>query len=127
MEMEKQIKDLAQNLIGTLSEMLGVNLKYDRASVEWLDGYIERIRPTLDETSVNGLANSIGSFLGECIIANHGGVWREAEGTWGVYFDEKNAAYPFAKAQKHLLNGRADSILSFYDVIPVVFGTSPEI
>lgn len=126
MEMEKQIKDLAQNLVSTLSEMLGVNLKYDRASVEWMDGYIERIRPTLDKSSVDGLANSIGSFLGECIIANHGGTWREADETWGIYFDEKNAAYPFAKVQKHLLNGRADSILSFYDVIPVVFSKSRE-
>jgi hypothetical protein len=122
--MEKQFTDLARNLISTLSEMLGVTLKYDRASVEWMDGYIERIRPTLDESSVNGLANSIGSFLGECIIANHGGVWREADGTWGIYFDEKNAAYPFAKVQKHLLNGAGDSILSFYDTIPVLFGKS---
>ena len=119
--MEEQIKILAHNLISTLAEMLGVNLSYDRASVEWLDGYIERLRPTLDESSVNGLANSIGSFLGECIIANHGGVWREAHGTWGIYFDEENAVYPFAKVQKHLLNGAGDSILSFYEVIPVVF------
>jgi hypothetical protein len=125
--MEEQIKGLARNLISTLSEKLGVDLKYDRASVEWMDGYIERIRTTLDESSVNGLANSIGSFLGECIVANHGGAWREADGTWGVYFDEKNAAYPFAKVQKHLLNGAGDSILSFYDVIPIVFGKSHEI
>jgi hypothetical protein len=124
--MEEQIKILAQNLISTLAAMLGVNLRYDQASVEWLDGYIERQRPTLDESSVNGLANSIGSFLGECIIANHGGAWREAHGTWGIYFDEENAVYPFAKVQKHLLNGAGDSILSLYDMIPVVFGRARE-
>lgn len=124
--MEEQIKALAQNLISTLSDKLGVNLKYDRASVEWIDGYIERIRTNLEESAVVGLSNSIGAFLGECIIANHGGQWREAEGTWGVYFDEENAAYPFAKVQKHLLNGGEDSILSFYDVIPVVFSKSRE-
>jgi hypothetical protein len=122
--MEEQIKALAQNLISTLSEKLGVNLKYDRASVEWMDGYIERIRPNLEESAVLGLSNSIGAFLGECIIENHGGEWRASEGTWGVYFNEENAAYPFAKVQKHLLNGSGDSILSFYDVIPAVFGTS---
>jgi hypothetical protein len=127
MEMDEQIKDLAQNLVATLSEMLGVKLKYDRASVEWMDGYIERVRPTLDKSSVDGLANSIGSFLGECIIATHGGTWREADGTWGVYFDEENAAYPFAKAQKHLLNGSEDSILSFFDTIPIVFSHSSDI
>lgn len=124
--MEEQIKILAQKLISTLSENLGVNLKCDRASVEWVDGYIERVRPDLEEDALYGLSNPIGAFLGECIIANHGGQWRAAEDTWGVYFDEQNAAYPFAKAYKHLLNGSGDSILSFYDTIPVVFGKSHE-
>jgi hypothetical protein len=125
--MEEQIKTLARNLISTLSEKLGVDLNYDRASVEWVDGYIERIRPNLEESAIVGLSNPIGAFLGECIIADHGGRWRALEGTWGVYFDEENAAYPFAKVQKHLLNGSADSILSFYDAIPVLFSKSREI
>lgn len=122
----ERIKHLAQNLISTLSDKLGVHLNYDRASVEWIDGYIERTRPNLDGPAVLGLSNSIGAFLGECIIANHGGQWRESEGAWGVYFDEENAAYPFAKVEKHLLNGSGDSILSFYDVIPVIFGKAHE-
>ena len=103
---------------------------YDRASVEWLDSYIERVRLNLDESSVNGLSNSIGSFLGECIIANYGGQWREAEGTWGVFFSDRNdksAAFPFNKVRKQLLNGAEDSILSFYDVIPVVFDKADDI
>ena len=125
--MEEQIKALARNLISTLSEKLGVTLGYDRASVEWIDSYIERIRTSLDESAVDGLSNSIGAFLGECVIANHGGRWRESEGTWGVHFDKDNAAYPFAKVKKHLSNGNVDSVLSFYDVIPVVFANSPEI
>jgi hypothetical protein len=124
MIIEEQIKDLAQNLISTLSEMLGVNLKYDRASVAWVDGYMERIRPHLDESAVSGLSTSIEGFLGECIIATHGGQWRESEGTWGVYFNEENAAHPSAKVQKHLINGSGDSILHFYDMIPVVYGKS---
>ncbi|MDQ3753879.1 MAG: hypothetical protein M3371_04015 [Acidobacteriota bacterium] len=128
--MEEQIKDLAQNLTSTLSEMLGVNLKYDRASVEWLSGYIERIRLNLDESSIDGLTNSIGSFLGECVIANYGGEWRESEGTWGIFFSGRNdrsAAFPFNKVRKQLLNGAEDSILSFYDVLPIVLGKSHEI
>lgn len=120
------MKDLAGKLVSTLSEKLGINLKYDRASVEWMDGYIERIRPGIEESAVAGLSHSIGAFLGECIIANHGGQWRESEGDWGIYFDDQNAAYPIAKVQKQLLNGSVDSILSFYDVIPIVFGNSSE-
>jgi hypothetical protein len=130
MVMEEQIKTLALKLISTLSERLGVHLKYDRASVEWLDGYIDRVRLNLDESSIDGITNSIGSFLGECIIANYGGQWRESEGTWGVFFsdrDDRSAAFPFNKVRKQLLNGAEDSILSFYDVIPVVFDKSNEI
>lgn len=77
-----------------------------------------------------GLTTSIGSFLGECIIANYGGQWRESEGSWGVFFSERNdrsAAFPFNKVRKQLLNGADDSILSFYDVIPIVFDKSHEI
>jgi hypothetical protein len=130
MVMEEKLKDLARSLISTCSETLGVNLRYDRASVEWLSGYIERIRPHLNESSIDGLVSSIGSFLGECIIANYGGEWRESEGTWGVFFSEsndRNAAFPFNKVRKQLLYGMEDSILSFYDVIPVVLGKSREI
>jgi hypothetical protein len=90
MVMEEQIKQLAQNLISTLSNKLGVHLNYDRASVEWLDGYINRVRLNLDESSIAGLTTSIGSFLEECIIANYGGQWRESEGTWGVFFSERD-------------------------------------
>ena len=128
--MEERIKELAQKLVATCSEKLGVSLGYDRASVEWLGGYIERIRPHLDEPSIGGITDSIGAFLGECIIANYGGRWREFEGTWGVFFSESNdrsAAFPFNKVRKQLLNGEEDSILSFYDVIPAVFGDSDEI
>lgn len=110
--------------------MLGVHLRYDRASVERLDGYIGRVRLTLDESSVDGLTNSVGSFLGECIIANYGGEWREAEGPWGVFFSGRNdrsAAFPLNKVRKHILNGEGDSMLSFYDVLPVVLGQSHEI
>jgi hypothetical protein len=58
--MKEQINYLAQRLVSTLSDKLGVHLKYDRASVEWLDGYVGRIRPHLDESSVDGRTSSIG-------------------------------------------------------------------
>jgi hypothetical protein len=127
MTMEEKFKRLAEILVSTSSERLGVHLGYDRESIKWMDGYIERIRPNLEESAVEGIYTSIGAFLGECIIANYGGEWRETEGAWGIYFDDENAAYPFAKVQKHLLHGSEDSILSFYDVIPVVFGKSQDV
>ena len=120
--MPEEFTALANTLIGTASDKLGVQLTLDSESVKWLDGYIERIRPGMDESQIQGLSNTIGAFLGECIIANYGGSWRQADdGNWGVFFDDKNVVFPFAKAYKQLANGDGDSIFSMYDVIPIVF------
>src|SRR4026209_534921 len=107
--MPKEFTTLANTLIGTASDKLGVQLTLDSESVKWLDGYIERIRPGMDESQIQGLSNTIGAFLGECIIANCGGSWRQADdGSWGVFFDDKNVVFPFAKAYKQLANGDGD-------------------
>ena len=130
MVMEEQIKEFAESFVTKCSERVGVNLQYDRDSVAWVSDYIERVRLHLDEASLDGLVNWIGSFLGECLIGNYGGEWRESEGMWGVFFSEandKNAAFPFNKVRKQLVNGAGDSILSFYDVIPIILGKSNEI
>ena len=90
--------------------------------MKWLDGYIERIHRHFGEDEVKGLTNSMGAFLGECIIANYGGVWRKSEnGELGIYFNSGDSAFPFAKVEKQLRNGGIDSILSFYEVIPLIF------
>ena len=120
--MPEEFTALANTLIATASETLGVRLAFDSDSVKWLDGYIQRIRSGIDESQIQGLSNTIGAFLGECIIANYGGSWRQSEdGSWGVFFDDKNIVFPFAKAYKQLSSGEDDSIFSMYEVIPVVF------
>jgi hypothetical protein len=119
--MEQNFKSLADNFVSTAARDSGVSLTFDRASVAWTDEFIERLRPAIHESLIDGLSVSIGAFLGECVRASYGGEWRRSEdGTWGVYFDDMNAAFPFAKVQKQLKNGKEDSILSFYEVIPVV-------
>jgi hypothetical protein len=64
--------------------------------------------------------NSLGSFLGECIIANAGGSWRwsDEHQTWSVAFSDNSHAFPFVKVSKLFANGLegGESILSFYDV-----------
>ncbi len=120
--MPAEFTALANTLIGTLSETLGVQLTFDSDSVKWLDGYIERVRSGMDESQIHGLSNTVGAFLGECIISNYGGSWRQSEdGNWGVFFDDKNVVFPFAKAYKQLANGKEDSIFGMYNIIPVLF------
>jgi hypothetical protein len=120
--MPEEFTALANTLIATASEKLGVQLAFDSDSVKWLDGYIQRIRSRMDESQIQGLSNTFGAFLGECIIANYGGSWRQSEdGNWGVFFDDKNFVFPFAKAYKQLSYGEDDSIFGMYELIPVVF------
>lgn len=121
---EEQCRSLAARFVEVMSKDVGVELGYTQESVEWADGYVERLRQSVDAETASQVSKFVGAFLGECIIANYGGAWREGEGTWGVYFDEKNAAFPFAKVQKQFENGAEDSILGFYEVIPVVFADS---
>jgi hypothetical protein len=120
-DLTAEFKRLARNLIDTFQRDLEVTLRYDEQSVEYLDGYIARNRQAIREKTGGqpmGIVNAIGSFLGECIIANYGGLWKQSEkGAWGVYFENNSAAFPFAKVQKAFSeDGHSDSIASFYRV-----------
>ena len=112
-----EFKDLAEL---TRSQL---KLKYDSKSVKFLEGFIERTKVNMEKDEWSGLINSCAAFLGECIIENYGGIWKKDEnGNIGISFDDKNIAYPFAKVTKQFDNGLGDSIFSFYNVIPQVFG-----
>ena len=103
------------------------NFGYNRESVAWVEGYIERYRSGTDLNAevTEGLISVIGSFLGECIIHCYGGTWeRDGKyGIWGVSFNESNAAFPFSKVRKQIENGidAGDSILSFFNSIGLLF------
>jgi hypothetical protein len=124
MLVEGQIRANAQLAISKFAALsgLGEHFGYNRASVEWVDGFIERGRTDIKADSVNGLVQVLGSYLGECIIKIYGGVWREHDGTVGVFFDDSNAVFPFTKVRKQFENGRdpGDSILGLFDMIDPV-------
>lgn len=113
--------DLAVAKFAQLSNL--ASFGYDHASVDWVDGYLSRMHeaPSITDDVRHGLVNVVGSFLGECIIRNYGGAWQELDGRLAVVLSEENAVFPFAKIQKQLENGREDSILSLFEVIPIVF------
>ena len=120
-DLPAEFKRLARNLIETFNRDLNVSLAYDETSLEYLDGYIARNREVIrgrTGTQPSGIVNTIGAFLGECIIANYGGQWKQSDnGAWGVYFENTSAAFPFAKVQKAFSeDSQSDSIASFYRV-----------
>ena len=120
---EDKIKANAKLVIEQLSPLSGLEFGYNAESVAWVDGFIEnqRIRSDIDKNVVNGLVNTLGSFLGECIIRCYGGSWQNINGEWCIRFDNKNAVYPFNKVKKQFKNGQADSTKKFFELIPVLF------
>ena len=111
------IRAHAERFITVIAEHVGQTLAYDRAGVEWVDGYVQRQHEQGDPKIREGLAKTVACYLGECLIRGVGGEWAMVGGMWAIRFDERNAAYPLNKVQKHLENGAEDSILSFYDTI----------
>jgi hypothetical protein len=112
----------AEFVVETLASEAGFPFAFDSRSVEWLDGYINRIRAgTWSEDQISLLFSNFGSYLGEAILAAYGGAWEQNEYGWHVRFDERNRVYPFAKVAKQWKNGPEDSIFSFYSTIGTVF------
>jgi len=113
----------AENVVSHFREELGVELKYDEPSIEWLDGYINRIRSQMDKESYVSLATALGAYVGETIIATYGGAWAyfDDANQWGIRFHDGDAAFPISKVYKQLEDGESDSVLSFFTILPKVF------
>jgi hypothetical protein len=108
-------------VLSAARDQLGQTIGYDDAGVKWLDGYVQRLHERGDPAIWDGLVDTLGSYLGKCIIETYGGSWGQVEGRWCVVFDENNIASPFTKIEKQLTNGSVDSVYSFFTVIPLVF------
>ena len=60
----EEYRAAAENVVSQLHEDLGVVLNYDAASIEWLDGYINRIRTQLKKDAYPGLDGCTWSVSG---------------------------------------------------------------
>lgn len=107
---------LVQDLLG---KQAGIAFDYGPGSVEWIDGYITRLRGTMKEPG--RLPDVLGSYLGEAIRRRDGGRWvRERDGTVGLELTKGFVVYPLDKTAKHFANGEADSVYSLYQSIPAL-------
>jgi len=122
-ELKTQLEENAALVVKNFTSHTEFEFGLNQASVEWVDGFInrQRAREDFSPSLVDGLTSTLGSFLGECIIAAYGGAWDKTDGGLGIVFDDKNAAYPINKVRKHLENGEEDSIYSFFTMIPLVY------
>jgi hypothetical protein len=114
------LRAAAEVVVTKLAEELGRELAYDASGVEWIDGYIERVRPSFPADRRSGLVAHLAAFVGECIIRTFGGHWVEHDGQWGVQVDERLWACPAAKIDKQFEHGHEDSVASFFRCIPAL-------
>jgi hypothetical protein len=128
--MEQQLRANAELVLRELREIAGADFGYTEESVKWLEGYIERLRESAEfegpETKTR-LISVFGSFLGECVIRCYGGTWKlhDEIGAWCVALKEGGFAFPFAKVAKQFDYGLEDGIVSFFNVVPIIFKDPP--
>jgi hypothetical protein len=106
----------AKLVMDEFSQLRGKPMDMEKDTVSWVEGFIERQR-AVDPEAAKGLVSTLGSYLGEAIIAKAGGEWRkDQEGHVGIRFANGSWCFPFSKVEKQIENGLEDSISSFYSV-----------
>ena len=127
---QEMIRANAEMVVAQLRQASGMDdFGYNAESVAWLDAFIERqrVRPEFaDAGAAERMSQTLGSFLGECVVRCHGGEWREVDGSWAVDFGGGNAAFPFNKVRKQFANGAGDGVNSWFESIPLIFARRDE-
>ena len=112
--------DEAGHTADALSEARGAPVGFDRESVAWVEGFIERARKRYaPDQQPEGLIMTLGCYLGAAIIEATKGAWFDDDvGGIGVGFPSGDIVFPFAKVRKQFEQGveGGESILSFYTV-----------
>jgi hypothetical protein len=110
----------AQVFAVSIREKYGVELGCDRAGVEWLDRFIQSWAEALDSKTLAGLSQLVGSFLGECIIHEHGGKWVTADGREYVRIGAGETVDPFWMAGSSLRYRSTYSVSDLFAAVPAI-------
>ncbi len=123
-EIRKGIQAYAQTALQEFAPLsgLGDQFGYNVASVDWVAGFIERVRqdPSYGHKPGEGLINILGAYLGECVICIYGGEWKlNKEQGWGILLKDGKMAFPFTRVQNQFDYGvkGGKSIRGFLDFI----------
>jgi len=104
----------AAELFANLSRDAGRELTYDDAGVAWADQYVEAVRPVETEDQLRVQTALVGAFLGEALLAQHGGAWSEDEGEWSVVLEDGRRIHPFRATMAQLTGDAAESIHALF-------------
>jgi hypothetical protein len=99
---------------------------YDVDSIAQISRWVDHARHTPDEPETRQMAQLAAAFVGDCLCRLQGGRWTSKDGESAVHLPNGILCHPFVKAQKHLANGDADSLLRFYHSTCVLGGLTTE-
>lgn len=111
--MSEKLREAAA-LFAKLSRDAGRELTYDGAGVEWASQYVEAVRPVETEDQLRVHTALVGAYLGEALLAQHGGAWVEDDGEWAVELPDGTRLHPFRATMEHLREGSGSSILGLF-------------
>ncbi|HEX8904140.1 MAG TPA: hypothetical protein VF771_04820 [Longimicrobiaceae bacterium] len=114
----EELQERGERIRKYFHDRLGVELAYDRATVEWLDGFIGRNRHLVTDDLLYVWSLALGYILGESVRRTIGGEWEWCDEfrEWGVDLgDGVGLMNPIGKVWK-FLRSPEDSVLSFYEV-----------
>jgi hypothetical protein len=115
----RQIQTNAAWVVEHFGRQSGIEpFAYTPESVAYLDEFLDRQRAivTASEASINKFVSTLGSYLGECILATYGGEWIESPQGLSIHIHtptQFHVLFPFHKVHKRIVNGMEDS-LGFY-------------
>ena len=104
----------AAALFVKLAKDAGRELEMDEAGVEWAEQYVRAVRPVESPEQLRVQSALVGSFLGEALIAVHGGAWSDADGEWAVDLGERGRVHPFRVTEAQLQDGSGVSVLELF-------------
>lgn len=113
--MSEKLREAAE-LFAKLSRDAGRELTYDEAGVAWAEQYVEAVRPVESEDQLRVHTALVGAFLGEALLARHGGAWVDDEGEWAVDLAGGARVHPFRATMAQLREGSeaGESILTVF-------------
>jgi len=103
--------------VNMFKNLFGVEFDFTPKSLSLLDTLIGAGWPDRNEKYVDYLTLLFGSYLGETIRKEHGGHWTFNDES-GFFIRGIGScgfkAYPFSKIRKRILNGKDESLATYY-------------
>lgn len=116
-----KVRSYANHTIETFIANGVSDFDYSEKSVKFMSEVIDQERPTYSDKAKNRLPTLWGSYYGEALIKRYGGNWVVAGNGWyAVQLDNGHMLLPMLRVDKHILNGREDSIYAQYLSVEIV-------